>query len=330
MRVLVILCVWMVWLFPSAATAHDPGLSSTSVTLDRSANRLEASALFLEDDVTGLDGVSAPDVYLEIAGARVAATRVESIEAPDRHIRTRWTFPLSVGRLEVGLRGLERLAPGHRHFLRIQDPAGNVLDEAVLDARRASVTISGDIAASSRFLDFFRLGVLHIVGGADHMLFLLILLVASPTRAHVGAIVTTFTFAHSITLIAGTLGWAQPSANLVEPLIAASIVVAAVLNLARRQRTKWRIVLTFVFGLFHGFGFSSALSDLAIGSGAALAIPLAAFNLGVEAGQLAIAAIALPLWTLLLTPNRRTRFGVPVASTAAACAGAFWFVLRTT
>jgi len=111
------------------------------------------------------------------------------------------------------------------------------------------------------------------------------------------AVVTAFTIAHSITLGLTITGWLTPPADLVEPAIAVSVVLAAFNNLLGFSALKrWR--LAFVFGLIHGFGFASVLLDLGLPASAVLAA-LGGFNIGVELGQLAIVGVFLPLaWTL--------------------------------
>jgi hypothetical protein len=142
----------------------------------------------------------------------------------------------------------------------------------------------------------------------------------------VAKVVTAFTVAHSITLAIAVLGYADPPSRIVESLIAASVVLAAIDNLKRfLPGVRWQ--LAFVFGLVHGFGFAGALKELGLDS-AALARSLVGFNLGVELGQLGIVAIALPLaWWV-----RDTRFYRRVVlgggSAAIAAVAALWFAER--
>ncbi|HEX5686806.1 MAG TPA: HupE/UreJ family protein [Ideonella sp.] len=142
----------------------------------------------------------------------------------------------------------------------------------------------------------------------------------------VAKVVTAFTVAHSITLAIAVLGYADPPSRIVESLIAASVVLAAIDNLRRfLPGVRWQ--LAFVFGLVHGFGFAGALKELGLDQ-AALARTLVGFNLGVELGQLGIVAIALPLaWWV-----RDTRFYRRVVlgggSVAIAAVAALWFAER--
>jgi len=153
--------------------------------------------------------------------------------------------------------------------------------------RRANVSIW------QRMQQFFVLGVEHILIGYDHILFLLALILVSRLSELV-RIVTAFTIAHSITLALATLDVITPPAAWVETLIAGTIVYTAIENLWLRD-TAGRWKLTFAFGLIHGFGFASVLRDLQLPLNGFLR-SLLAFNLGVEAGQLAIVlALAWPI-----------------------------------
>src|SRR6185295_4944850 len=129
--------------------------------------------------------------------------------------------------------------------------------------------------------------------GYDHLLFLGGLLIACRRFSTMAGIVTCFTIAHSITLALAALDVLAIPSRVVEPLIAASIVFVGIENLVRRgAEPKGRWALTFVFGLVHGFGFASVLRDLGVGRGGhGLLVPLFTFNLGVEVGQVAVAAI---------------------------------------
>ena len=171
----------------------------------------------------------------------------------------------------------------------------------------------GEMSALRQFLSYGREGVWHIWIGYDHILFLLsLLLPAVLIREHrhwlpvarfgdafwdVFKIVTAFTVAHSITLSLAALGVISLPSRLVESAIAASVVLAALNNLLPLVGGR-RWMVAFAFGLIHGFGFASVLTELGLPRDA-LVLALVGFNLGVEAGQLAIVALFLPLAYLL-------------------------------
>jgi mono/diheme cytochrome c family protein len=177
---------------------------------------------------------------------------------------------------------------------------------------------------------FVALGFEHILGGLDHLLFLLCLVIPVRRVLALVGVITAFTAAHSLTLIASALGMA-PSAGwfppLVEFLIAASIVLLALENIvgARLER-RW--ILAFVFGLVHGFGFSFALRDSLQFAGGHLLASLLAFNVGVELGQLLVLLMALPLVTLLLRRVVAERAGVIVLSAVVAHEAWHWMTER--
>jgi hypothetical protein len=176
------------------------------------------------------------------------------------------------------------------------------------------------------FGDFLGQGVLHILGGFDHVLFVVLLVIAARTRRELVLIVSSFTLAHSITLVLGTFDLVTASPRLVEPLIAATIIYVAVENLVRRAPPV-RPAITFAFGLIHGLGFSAALRELGLPA-RALVGPLVGFNVGVELGQLTIVLPLLPLVVWLRRREgmfRRVSIAINAAVALLACA---WFVRR--
>jgi hypothetical protein len=177
---------------------------------------------------------------------------------------------------------------------------------------------------------FFKLGVEHILTGYDHLLYLAALILGCTGLRAIVGIVTAFTISHSLTLALATLGWVNPPSALVEQIIAASIVFVALENLWLRGRApKFRHLIAFAFGLIHGFGFAGLLADLGVGAeNGAVVVPLLSFNLGVEAGQLLVILVTLPL---LLRARRHPRFvayAQPAASLAVAALGLIWLIDR--
>jgi hydrogenase/urease accessory protein HupE len=184
--------------------------------------------------------------------------------------------------------------------------------------------------ATPPILDFFVIGVEHILTGWDHLVFLvgLVLVAGFGERRARGIFlaVTAFTLAHSVTLALAVLGIVVPSGELIEPLIALSVAYVGVENfLVKDPQKRWRVTLPF--GLIHGFGFAGALGTIGLPAGQVPAA-LALFNLGVEAGQLAILAVLLPVVFALARRPAYARWGVRVASGAVVLAGLFWFAER--
>ena len=312
----------------AAASAHDPGLSSARLRVEK--NAIVLVAMFNQQDVKDLQQNVAQGYALTIDGAKatVAAFDWRSVAPNDIEVTLRYAC-VDPHRIQFAVPLLEQLPRGHRQHLPLVDPAGRPLVEALLDRGHAQIELDLTKASpSGRFTAFLWLGVEHILTGYDHILFLLALLIVGARFAATLAIITAFTLSHSLTLALAALDVVQIPSTIVEPVIAASIVYVALENLLTRQHER-RWMLTFGFGLVHGFGFASVLRELGIGRGVDAAVPLVAFNLGVELGQLAIACMMLPLiWRLAKRPWHAARV-VPVCSVVIAALGAWWLVERT-
>ncbi|MBA3892956.1 MAG: HupE/UreJ family protein [Gemmatimonadales bacterium] len=344
------------WLGSAAfALLHDPGLSAADLRLE--GGRLVAHLSFarldierlVQMDADGKGGVSPA----ELAGVRgsleqLAREAVEirfeghnafaegatvSIDTADNvHFQLTYTS-VGAGTLSVRSALLDRLPRGHRQYLTLRDASGKLLAEQMLDAKAGAVEINTRATASGTaprsFRQFLALGIHHILTGYDHLLFLFALLLPGYRLRTVLAIITSFTLAHSLTLSLATLDLVRMPSSWVEPLIALSIVYVGVENVLRPGPER-RWLLTFGFGLVHGFGFAAVLRDLGIGAGGGGAVvPLLSFNLGVEVGQIAIAALLLPLiWKLGQYPALARR-AVTVGSVLVALAGGYWLLQRT-
>lgn len=176
---------------------------------------------------------------------------------------------------------------------------------------------------------YLALGFTHIVpGGLDHILFVLGIFLLTTRLKPILAQVTAFTIAHSITLGLTIYGLVSVSPRIVEPMIALSIVYVAVENLFTSELKPWRVAIVFAFGLLHGMGFAGVLKDLGLPRSQFLTA-LVTFNIGVEAGQLAVIAVAfltIAYWHRAKSWYR-PRFVVP-ASAAIAATGLFWTLQR--
>ena len=177
---------------------------------------------------------------------------------------------------------------------------------------------------------FVALGFKHILGGFDHLLFVLCLVVPIRRVRPLIAVITSFTVAHSITLIASALGLAPDSLwfpPLIETLIAVSIVYMALENIVGAKLEK-RWMIAFGFGLVHGFGFSFALKESLQFAGSHLLASLLAFNVGVELGQLLVIAVAIPVLFALFRWAVAERVGVVIISAILAHSAWHWMTAR--
>src|SRR5256884_6858204 len=179
-------------------------------------------------------------------------------------------------------------------------------------------------------LRFVEMGFFHILDGTDHLLFLFCLVIPFRRWRPLIAVVTSFTIAHSITLIAsafnlgpGALWWPP----LVETLIAVSILYMALENIVGSNVGR-RWVITFGFGLVHGFGFSFALRQTLQFAGSHLLTSLLSFNLGVELGQLLVLVVMIPALGILFRFVIAERLGIVILSSLVAHTGWHWMTDR--
>lgn len=338
------------------ARAHTPGLST--VKLEHRSNETRAELIFSPNDLQAVialdknsDGIiSATEIssqqnaleklardllLLSLDGKPISLTETKCSADENSNFRFELKFvPASGVLFQVVSKWVNVLPAGHRQFVSFQEGESKDVREDLLDAANNVFAINLAPTAAiapvkkQTFSDFFVLGVEHILTGYDHLLFLFALLIVCDSFVSIAKIVTCFTLAHSLTLALATLNIVQIPSSVIEPAIAASIVYVGLENIFRHGHPKGRWMLTFAFGLVHGFGFASVLREMEIAKNGNVAIPLVSFNLGVETGQIAVAAILLPLiWRLKRKPTFAPRW-VPICSALVAAAGAFWFVQR--
>jgi hypothetical protein len=248
---------------------------------------------------------------------------------------------VTLERLNIDYRMLDAEDPSHRGLLTLT--SNGATQTAVLGGTAQPRHFQlKDPVAWSAFIEYLHAGIWHILSGIDHLLFLLSLLlpavllrrqnrwdavpVAAPAFVNIVKVVTAFTLAHSITLSLAAFDVIRLPSRLTESIIAASIIVAALNNIFPRvTEGRWRIA--FAFGLLHGFGFASVLAEMGLPKGARL-ISLVAFNLGVEAGQLAVVLAVMPLAYLVRSTAFYRRGVMPWGSSAIACLALVWLVQR--
>ncbi len=179
------------------------------------------------------------------------------------------------------------------------------------------------------FWKYTLIGIEHIIPlGFDHILFITCVFFLNPSLKKVILQASMFTLAHSITLGLAMYGVIKPPANIVEPLIAVSIVCLAVENVVSDRVRPWRLAMVFIFGMIHGMGFAGALSQLGMPH-YAFGVALISFNVGVEIGQL---SIILLLYFLVSLPFSKmqyyhNRIVIPI-SVIIALVACYWTVQR--
>jgi len=254
------------------------------------------------------------------------------------------TCPDPIEELDADYRLLFDLDAQHRGLLRLTHGSHASFTTSAIFSQETSAqrfTI-GEGSLWRQVGQYLHEGIWHIWLGFDHLLFLLTLLLPavlvrvdhrwqaiedlSSASWEVLRIVTAFTFAHSLTLSLATLGIMQLPSRLVESAIASSVILAGVANLypGIAQR-RW--VVAFAFGLIHGFGFASVLSDLGLPHGSLL-VSLVSFNVGVEIGQLAVVVLFLPLAHAFRRSSAYQLIVVRIGSLAVIVVALLWLAER--
>ncbi len=322
-----------------ADTAEPLGLAADTTPTDE---QLQAGSARMFDYV--LDRISIDTAPQQCAIERLGLT---ILHQTNRFAELRWRLrcPEPLTALVIDYELFFAIDPLHTGNLKVTVPGARVAVTPLTEGHSRFVWDDLGEPPPSGLAAFVRSGVEHIVYGYDHVAFLLgLLLVVAITRRgerewrprRIGAairytavIVTSFTIAHSLTLIAAALGWISLSPAIVETAIAASIVYIGIENTLRPD-ARYRWALTFAFGLVHGLGFASVLSHLLPPE--EIILPLLAFNVGVELGQLLLVVTVVPLLQItasrLLGAPRYRSWLVPIGSSMVGALGFLWLVER--
>lgn len=346
-------------LFAGGGWAHPPGLSS--IYLQVEPHDIAARMTFALQDIEAFAPMDS-DLDAEVSDAErdaakpsiakllsgqlklsldgqailpVEPGKVGFDEQNNAHVDFHFGLPGGGGRqLRLKSEFLVLLPEGHQQQLTVKNADHQVIAEAMLSREHDELTL--DLQSTllpstfATFVDFFKLGVEHIVTGYDHLLFLFGLLMVTHSFWPAIKIITFFTIAHSITLALAGLNVIELPSSFVEPFIAATIVYVGVENIIRGDHPKGRHWLTFGFGLIHGFGFASVLREMEIGNADfGILLPLLSFNLGIEAGQIAVASLVLPLIWALNNRVETARKFLMACSGAISLMGAYWLIERT-
>ncbi len=237
-------------------------------------------------------------------------------------------YPIASDQSDFAIRpGLTRLGVQVNVVLRFLQPGQ---PERAFDIHADTGIVHLDPRWHQAFLLFAREGFFHILDGTDHLLFLLCLVIPFRKFTPLLVVITSFTVAHSVTLIASAFGLAPDSLwfpPLIETLIAISILYMAFENIAGANLQR-RWIVTFAFGLIHGFGFSFLLRERLQFAGDHLLASLLAFNVGVEAGQMVVLLVAIPLLSLVFRYVVAERMGTILMSALVAHTAWHWATER--
>lgn len=325
------------FIFFAKIFAHDAGMSSLNIEFSNQTLTIRSDYAMREierisplDDEKQMTDLAKNSINLLVDGQKIEADESNYLfNNADAVVFTQVFHNIKGDQIQILSPLIAKLKPEHQQFLYVRRADKITTVKEVLTAGNNSVKIDFEkIEPNNSFKRFLPLGVEHILFGYDHLLFLFALLLTVKSFGEIAKIVTSFTVAHSITLSLATLNIINVSPAIVEALIALSIVFVGLENLFKREQNgRW--LLTYVFGLIHGFGFASALQEIGIGTGVGVAIPLLSFNLGVEIGQIAVVLVILPiLWKLHKSSFYHNRL-VPIGSAVVALAGIYWLIERT-
>jgi hypothetical protein len=315
---LVAFCIAIAW--PRVALAHQTSVKYVDLVIDD--KRVGVELRCAASDVTepmGLPNDAQPSVADALAHASVAPyvqrwlvlrgcalVTPQAKRVDDKFIAVMWTATCERSdELELDLAGLFALDARQEVIVQLRAPDTTTVN-TIVRASQPQITLRPGHSPS--LLAWVRTGMAHIHEGVDHILFVLALLLVVmltregsrwSTRAFLPAlrstaiVITAFTIAHSVTLIAAALGYVALPSGFVEAVIALSIAYTAAEDIVRPD-VRWRFAFTCGFGLIHGLGFASTIAELLPPSDVVL--PLLCFNLGVELGQLTIVLVALPMF----------------------------------
>ncbi|MDB4913012.1 MAG: hypothetical protein JWM95_656 [Gemmatimonadetes bacterium] len=307
-----------------------------------------AAATWLGDYITVFENGSAlTQVRVAVTRISVPADRsftdydkaVANLSAPalDSTVDLPWRQAMLDVELEYPIASAQSRFSIHSALAHLGVRTSTVLRFLPPDGSERAYQFTGDpgtVALDPRWhqaaLRFVRLGFEHILGGIDHLLFVLCLVIPFRRIRSLVAIITSFTLAHSITLVSSAMGlapdalWFPP---LIEALVALSIVYMALENIVGAKLDR-RWIIAFGFGLVHGFAFSFALRETMQFAGSHLAVSLLSFNVGVELGQLFVLAVTVPALAFLFRHMVAERMGTIMLSVLVAHTAWHWMLDR--
>jgi hypothetical protein len=336
-----------------AVPAHAHGLSTSYTEIAVTPARLELVCLLSADEIllhfpiharterrpgpeeieaalTAVFAFLEQRLVVAVDGERRALQRgAHRIHPSATFVRLELSAPLQRAPAEITIAAdplfFERFGPQHVNLVKVSAAEGRIQQSALTADRSKASFVVGYTSLLAQCTAFVRIGIGHIFHGYDHLLFLVALVVVAGRLGQLVSIVTAFTVGHSVTLILAALQVVSLPSRVVEGGIALTIAYVAFDNFFVTA-TSHRWWLTCGFGLVHGFGFANVLRELALPRGGAIA-SLLSFNVGVEIGQVAVAAVLFPL-TLWLSRQRFRRPVVLAVSGVIFLAGVAWFFQR--
>ena len=367
MRPLVLLLAAALACLASAGPARAHSASSSYLTIVASGREARVSwslALRDLDEAVGLDAnddgnitwgeVRAKADHIDayaLSRLQIATGGAQCVAGPVEHLidllgdggyavlRTNFHCPVAITRLDVRYGALFEIDPNHRGLLNVT--LDGVAHTGMVSPAEPVAHFGASGGYGTLIRQFFEGGVEHLLAGADHVLFIVMLLAPLLLRprlpstggevrrlTEIFALLTAFTVAHGLTLTLAVLGLAHVSQTVAELGVATTILLTAIDNvvpfLPRRRR-----VLAFGFGLIHGMGVAGGLGPLHLPA-ATLALALLAFSLGLEAAQLCIALLAAPVAHVLRATPTVSRRMLPVLSGGVALLATLWIAERAT
>lgn len=342
-RVALALSILLCWI--GVASAHVTGTGLATLDVDGSALRYRLAVVASEVDYHGgrllaeaaagdrgaverVTGFARDYARFSIDGeaCQPGAVTIRTAGGADKVVlEMTLSCARSIGVLAMRDEWPDLMGAHFQTLLSVRVPGRPSFDFIFFEARRTA-TLDLTAPVDTGWPRFIAMGVEHILGGIDHLLFLVALLALVRGFWPTVTIVTAFTVAHSMTLSLAALGLVDVPSRMVEPLIAASVVWVALENVLSPSGAGRRWLVAGLFGLVHGLGFASALRELGLPPDG-MVRALIGFNVGVELGQLAFIAVVLPPLAWASRPEHLPRLP-QFLSLVVACLGAVWFVER--
>lgn len=359
---LLCLCIILAALSPILAWAHSASTSYLTITAGGHEAVLQWSIALRDlDAAVGLDANDDGDITWGELRARqtqidtyalsrlqISTSGADCVPGPVDHLadvlgdggyavlRTTLRCPVAIAGLDIRYGALFEIDPNHRALLNVT--LNGALHTGILSPAAPLATFIDSGGQAAMLWQFLQGGIEHLLAGADHVLFIVMLLAplllrprpddAGPLSRLLEAVklLTAFTVAHGLTLTLAVLGFANVPQVIAELGVAATILVTAMDNIVPFLPRR-RGLLAFGFGLIHGLGVAGSLGPLHLPP-ATLALALLSFSLGLEAAQIAIAAAATPVASVLRATQPASRRLLPVLSAGVAVLAMLWMTER--